>query len=90
MVGDLSLVRGEWPILGTAPNWVRADWPMPDFVRVEDLTDPPRRWRVSYDDTDPNRVLRETPASEADLGLERDSLHGSGATEIALDLLIEL
>jgi hypothetical protein len=33
MFGDLGLLKGEWPIRGTAKDWNRALWPMPEFVR---------------------------------------------------------
>jgi Immunity protein 26 len=35
--GDLGLINGAWPILGRIPNWNRAKWPMPEFVRRDPL-----------------------------------------------------
>lgn len=74
--GDLSLMRGEWPILGESTSWKRADWPMPPFVRRSDLSR--NAWRVHYSDSDPNSIDREEPEPyESTLG--RDSVSGSGA-----------
>ena len=33
--GDLGLLKGEWPIIGSDPNWNPDSWPMPAFVRVD-------------------------------------------------------
>ncbi|MGH9438094.1 MAG: Imm26 family immunity protein [Terriglobia bacterium] len=80
--GDLGLINGEWPICGKVPNWNRADWPMPDFVRQ----DPLGRLRpvlVRYADIDPIHIEAERPVDDA-TGLEPDSMYGYGAVEIEL------
>ena len=41
MFGDLSLVSGEWPVIGRSDSWDRGDWPLPVFGRREDLTGRP-------------------------------------------------
>ena len=33
--GDLGLLRGAWPIIGSAGAWDRAAWPMPLFARTD-------------------------------------------------------
>ena len=85
--GDLGLINGEWPIKGIVPNWNRSEWPMPDFVRRD-----PLGWLkpilVRYSDTDPTRVVSETPVDE-ESGLETDSLSGYKAIEIKLNKLID-
>lgn len=84
--GDLGLINGEWPILGTVPNWDRSKWPMPNFVR----RDPLGRLKptlVRHSDTDPMRVEAEYIIDD-DSGLETDSLSGYGAVEIKLTKLL--
>jgi hypothetical protein len=81
--GDLSLLQGDWPILGDHGVWDRSAWSTPDFVRVDPLSN--KAWRVRYDDDDPNVVVREDPLAETPTSLQRDGLFGAGAVEIALD-----
>jgi len=84
--GDLGLINGEGPILGTIPHWNRADWPMPDFVR----RDPLGRGRpilVRYADDDPRRLVSEHRVDD-DSGLLPDLLAGYGAVEIRLTKLL--
>ncbi|HET7406962.1 MAG TPA: immunity 26/phosphotriesterase HocA family protein [Mycobacteriales bacterium] len=81
--GHLGLVQGKWPILGRHDDWDRTDWPMPVFVRYEELTG--RSFRVFYDDDDPAKMLREeqvTPGT-AEHG-PRDGLMGAGFVEKVL------
>jgi hypothetical protein len=84
--GDLSLWRREWPIIYRPTSWNRSEWPMPAFVRSELSTG--RRWRVEYDDGDPNHVLSEARLPSTAEGLERDSVLGSGAVELQLTKLL--
>lgn len=55
--GHLGLKNGTWPIVGRFDDWDRAAWPMPTFVRYEELTG--RSYRVVYDNDDPNQLIRE-------------------------------
>lgn len=80
--GDLSLVQGDWRILGDAGPWDRSQWPTPDFLREDPLSG--QAWRVRYDDDYPNIVVDETLVSPK-TALGRDGLFGAGAVEIALD-----
>lgn len=80
-VGDLSLIRAEWPIIGIASSWKRLDWPIPPFVRRDDLSR--KAWRVHYSDFDPNAIDHEEPEKYESV-LERDGLFGSGAAELML------
>jgi hypothetical protein len=80
-IGDLHLVDGKWPIIGLLPGWERNEWPMPDFLRRDELSD--RAWRVIYDDVDPGKVVGKEPADRDD-SYEGDGLHGAGAVEILL------
>ena len=86
-VGDLGLTKGTWPVLGRLPSWDRLAWPVPVFVRYEELSG--RSFRVFYDDDDPGRVLREEPTSpgEGEQG-PKDGLMGAGFAEKALTRLL--
>lgn len=85
-IGDLNLIRGKWPVIGRSLNWRRQLWGMPKFVRIDELSH--RAWSVQYSDDDPNRVLSEEPVPFDSSGLERDSVFGAGAVEIALTKLL--
>jgi immunity protein 26 of polymorphic toxin system len=79
--GDLGLINGEWAIVGNVPNWVPAEWPMPEFVTRDPLSK--RAWVVRYADSDPRQVVSECP-TDFDSHLPEDSLAGYGAAEIIL------
>lgn len=81
--GHLGLKQGKWPILGRADEWHRKEWPMPIFVRYEELTG--RSFKVVYADDDPNEILREEQAAPgvAEQG-PKDGLMGSGFVEKVL------
>jgi hypothetical protein len=84
--GDLGLINGEWPVVGMVPHWDRLNWPMPDFVRRDDLSK--TAWLVRYLDDDPSQIVAEYRTDfNSDLG--RDSLSGCGAVEIKLTKLLE-
>jgi Immunity protein 26 len=85
--GHLGITQGKWPILGRFDSWNRVEWPMPVFVRYEELTG--RSYKVIYDDDDPNRVLREEPVSAgtAEQG-PKDGLMGAGFVERVLTNLL--
>lgn len=84
-VGDLSLIRNEWPIVGVTLNWKRSEWPMPPFVRRNELSR--KAWRVYYSDGDLSRTDREEP-EPYDSKLEADALLGAGAAEQVLTILL--
>jgi len=88
-VGDLALIRGEWPVLGRLEGWerARAEWPPPVFIRYEELSG--RSFKVFYDDDDTNKLIREEqiPAGEEEQG-PKDRLLGSGFVEKALTQLL--
>jgi hypothetical protein len=85
--GHLGLTGGTWPILGRAEAWVRSEWPMPVFVRYEELTG--RSFNVFYDPDDPNKFSREEQISpgRAEQG-PKDGLMGAGAVERILTSLL--
>lgn len=80
---DVGLQQGRWPILGRLEEWDRAAWPMPVFVRHEELTG--RSFKVFYDDDDPNTFLREEPAPPGVAEhAPKDGLMGAGFAEKVL------
>ena len=85
--GHLGLKQGRWPLLGRLDTWDPAAWPMPVFVRYEELTG--RSFQVFYDEHDPIRVIREVqvPPWQAGQG-PKDGLMGAGYTENALNQLL--
>ncbi len=87
MFGHLGLRGGSWPLLGRDPGWNRASWPMPVFVRYEELTG--RSLHVFYDDADPSRLLGERQVSPgpAEQG-PQDAMLGAGAVELRLTALL--
>lgn len=85
-VGDLGIIEGTWPIIGDTPNWEREKWPIPPFVRKDDLGK--TACRVVYADDDPNQVISEERIPYESSGYERDSLLGAGAAEVAVSRLV--
>ena len=86
--GDLGLIQREWPIIGKSDYWRREDWPMPEFVRTEELSG--RMWRVNYSDIDPSEVIAENRIlDDGGQRLEQDSLYGYGAIELLLTHLLD-
>jgi len=55
--GHLGLKDGKWPLIESARDWNRADWPIPTFGRFEDLSG--RAFAVEYDPDDPNSRPRK-------------------------------
>jgi hypothetical protein len=87
-VGDLYLLKGRWPVLGTLEGWNRENWPMPIFRRVASLSS--KSWLVVRSDEDPNKIVSEEPvSSELPENVPRDQVFGAGALEVALSKLVE-
>jgi hypothetical protein len=73
--GDYSLFHGEWPVLGSLGKWLRNDWPMPSFSRVDEKK---RAVKVAYSEEDPTKCLIEQPCPiEEAVDLPEDSMLGS-------------
>lgn len=81
--GHLGITQGKWSMVGRHLNWNRSDWPMPVFVRVEELSG--RAFNVFYADEDPNRILREEPIQVGSGGEPKDGLMGAGFVEKVLN-----
>jgi hypothetical protein len=86
-VGHLGVKQGSWPLIGRLTSWRAGDWPMPVFVRHEELTG--RSFMVFYDDQDPGRLKgeRQIASGEVFEGPE-DGLMGVGFAEGRLDRLL--
>ena len=54
--GDLGLIEGTWPILGTCGDWKREEWPLPVFSRIDKIENV--AWTVTYSD-DTLALVRE-------------------------------
>jgi Immunity protein 26 len=81
--GHLGLTQGKWPILGQLNGWDRTKWPMPVFVRYEELTG--RTFQVFYDDDDPATLLGEKQIEPAAAEQNpEDGLMCAGYVEIVL------
>jgi hypothetical protein len=85
MFGDPFLLNGKWPIIGKIKDWDRREWPMPDFVRRDDLAK--KAWRVRYSEENLSHAVSETP-EPYDSALERDAAFGAGAVELMLTKLL--
>jgi hypothetical protein len=84
--GDLGLINGEWPIVGST-TWRPEQWKMPKFRRTEPIFG--TTFMVTYAEDDPNREVDARVVSPALVaGLAEDSLFGSGAVEIRLTNLL--
>ena len=87
MFGHLGLTQGTWPIVGRTPGWDRAEWPMPVFVRYEELSG--RTFKVVYDDDDPAELLHEELVSGLEVSGPKDGLMGAGYVERSLTGLLD-
>jgi immunity protein 26 of polymorphic toxin system/regulator of ribonuclease activity B len=85
--GDLSLFRGDWPVLGHLATWDQTPWPVPAFGRHNEFTN--ESWRVEYEDGSFDAPAREEVISFEECALlPRDVVSGAGAIEVVLaDLL---
>jgi hypothetical protein len=87
LFGDLGLIRGEWPILGTDPTWTHERWPMPGLLHRDDVTG--KMSLRYYDEEKLGLFVREEPCDRALAdSAPRDGLSGQGALEVRLDGLL--
>jgi hypothetical protein len=85
-IGDLSLINGEWTILGRSSPWVRASWPNPKFLVWDGISR--RAWIVQYADDNPNNLIAQESVVPGTSTLDRDIMYGAGAIEIELTELL--
>lgn len=86
-LGDLRLVRGEWPVLGQN-DWNRESWPMPVLVSRNILSG--KTLGRVYSDTDPSELISESviPSQEAD-GLWSDGVFGADLIVTRLESILK-
>ncbi len=85
-VGDLGIIEGSWPIIGDSAKWEREKWPIPAFIRKDDIGK--AAWRIVYADDNPLQIITEERIPYDSSGYERDGLDGAGAAEIVLTRLL--
>jgi hypothetical protein len=74
------LIKGQWKVIGNVPNWHRAEWPMPNFVRRDPIS--AKAWLIRYSDVDPVQSVSEPLKNYDDFGdLASDGLYGAEAAE---------
>ena len=85
--GDLSLKQGDWPLIGKDANWDRDKWPVPIFIRAEQLSG--RIYQVFYGDDELARPAEERRIpTDTPIDGPPDLLYGAGALEKALTRLL--
>lgn len=83
----LGIRQGRWPLLGRLDGWDRLEWPIPVFVRYEELTG--RSFLVFYDDKSLAQPVREEKvAPGVDEQAPKDGLMGDRYTEGILARLL--
>lgn len=85
-IGDMAIIEGSWPIIGESSKWERERWPMPTFIRMDDIGKV--AWRVVYADDNPLLVISEERIPYESKGYERNSLSGAGAAEVHISRLL--
>lgn len=85
--GDLGIINGDWPIVGSIRSWSRERWPLPLFTSNADK--PNAVALTEYDDMLAPKSY--TTVKHADLekyDVLPDSMMGYGAVEIVLTKLL--
>jgi hypothetical protein len=85
-IGDLGLLEGKWPVIGDSACWDREKWPVPHFMRKDELSG--SAWRVIYSDDDASKVVAEERIPYETTGLEVGGLYGSVAAELGLSRIL--
>jgi hypothetical protein len=80
--GDLSLMNGAWPLIGSIDKWDRKEWQMPRFYRRDELSK--RAWLIAYSDDNPAQEIGKEASTYGATGYEQDALLGAGAVELVL------
>ena len=84
LCGDLGILKGEWPLVGTVRDWDRSRWPMPPLFRANESAG--RAWLSHYDEDNLSLVREEPVSPEAKGRYPYDRLMGYGAAETTHEL----
>jgi hypothetical protein len=83
--GDLGLLNGEWRVIGHHEDFDRSDWPLPPFIRVDDISG--KAWREVYSDS--LEMISDDPCDPLLVkDWPRSVLAGYGAVEKRLTRLL--
>jgi hypothetical protein len=89
LFGDLGIITGKWPLISDGKPFIREEWPVPLFHRLDPLQES-KAIIVEYnEDHIMGLPLRETiTATNKILEFPNAGLYGSGAVEIELTKLL--
>lgn len=84
--GDNGLINGTWKIIDELKNWNSSEWPMPAFIRVDEIDN--RAWLSYYNENDFSFIREEevSPTIKDKYPYDRDM--GYGAVEIRLTKML--
>jgi hypothetical protein len=85
--GDLGIITGDWPLIGTISDWNRDMWRSPKFLREDPISK--RAWLITYADDDASLELGAEPCGLGLTGYESAGLAGSGVVEIKLTKMLD-
>jgi len=86
--GDLGVLSGDWPVVKTASDWKRTEWPVPDFGWV-DSVNPAVGYRTTYSD-DLDECVREVRVSADEArSLPEEGLSGFIALTIRFENVLD-
>lgn len=85
--GDLGLIENEWPIICQTEGWEREKWPLPPFVRVDELSN--TGFISFYSDEDLDYLREEICHPDLASKYPEDVMSGSGAVEIKLTMILD-
>ena len=87
ILGDLGLIRNEWPVLGRLEPWEREKWPLTLLRRTDCVSGVHRL--IEYDESDLLEEIgsRKAPPEEA-MCYPEDGIAGSKSIEAVLDAIL--
>ncbi len=84
--GDLDLLNGDWPVLGSLSGWDRQQWPMPNFAHRDALSGRP--YIRTFDENSMKFLTERTAQEEEIVGLPESASFGAGAVMRRLSRVI--
>ena len=84
--GDRGLTEEDWPILASSEAWLRADWPIPLFGRIDKFSSG-RGFAVHYDENDLSVSLSQVPiTTQQAIRLPQEFMAGHRALQDRLEI----